>query len=160
SYKLEDVWVGTYRIKVNLSRYCRKGSKPLGAQDKSHGVGSSSGVQDKRHGVGSSGGNHALVDKFFRSALVEDVIVPTLIGSCVGRMREGVEIKKLQMKLGLAGLQAVKVLDMEGNVVLFSRGPEAEVGSPVNNIKWWEGMPEELKPWSPNQMWRVCLLRY
>ncbi|MCI51304.1 hypothetical protein A2U01_0072548, partial [Trifolium medium] len=97
------------------------------------------GAQDKRHRVGSSGGNHALVDKSFRLALVGDVIVPvsnqhgdsrvvvadipiletdveveflqTLIGSCVGRMREGVEIKKLQMKLGLAGLQAVKVLD-------------------------------------------------
>ncbi|MCI45707.1 hypothetical protein A2U01_0066946, partial [Trifolium medium] len=76
SYKLEDVWVGTYRIKVNLSRYGRKGSKPLGAQDKRHGVGSSSGVQDKHHGVGSSGGNHALVDKSFRSALVGDMIVP------------------------------------------------------------------------------------
>jgi hypothetical protein len=45
---------------------------------------------------------------------------------------------------------------MGGNLVLLSRGPEVEVGLPVSDVKWWEGLLEDLKPWSPNQ---VCTSR-
>ncbi|GAU47008.1 hypothetical protein TSUD_244370 [Trifolium subterraneum] len=87
---------------------------------------------------------------------VEEEFLQTLIGSYVGRLRKVVETKNLQMKLGRAGLQVVKVLEMGANMVLLSRGPEVGVGEPVCNLQWWEGFLEELKPWSPNQ---VCSSR-
>jgi hypothetical protein len=71
-------------------------------------------------------------------------------------MRKGVEIRTLQMKLERAGLHAVRVLTMGGNLVLLSRGPEAEIGLPACNINWWDSFLEDLKPCSPNQ---VCSTR-
>jgi hypothetical protein len=169
SRKLDDVWFGSFKIRINLSRYGCKGLNT--PNDEVH-------CLEKGQNVRTTGGAAVIKNRSFRSALVEPAVVSkhpdeaqpiptletdvevdflqTLIGSYVGRLRRGVELKALQMKLGLAGLNVVKAIDMGGNMVLLSRGPEAEVGLPACNLKWWKGYLEELKPWSPNQ---VCQTR-
>ncbi|MCH89123.1 DUF4283 domain protein [Trifolium medium] len=85
-------------------------------------------------------------------AEVEEEFLQTLIGSYVGKLRQSVEVRAIQMKLGLAGLQDVKVAEMGGSLILLSRVTCVEVGAPVNNLDWWEGLLEDVKPWTPNQV--------
>ncbi|MCI37945.1 DUF4283 domain protein, partial [Trifolium medium] len=49
-------------------------------------------------------------------------------------------------------MQAVKVAEMGGSLVLFSREGSVDVGTPFNNLLWWDGLLDEIKPWSPNQV--------
>jgi hypothetical protein len=81
---------------------------------------------------------------------VEDEFLQTLIGSYVGLMKKGVEIRALQMKFNMAGLQAVQVAAMGGGLVLFYRGSQVPVGSPVNSITWWGDLLEDIRAWTPN----------
>jgi hypothetical protein len=45
---------------------------------------------------------------------------------------------------------------MGGRLVLFSREANIDVRAPVNNETKWDGLLEDIKPWSPNQ---VCSKR-
>ncbi|GAU49170.1 hypothetical protein TSUD_138960 [Trifolium subterraneum] len=85
-------------------------------------------------------------------AKVEEEFLQTLIGNYMGRMKKGVEIRALQMKLCMDGLQAVKVAAMGGNLVLFSQSSNVEFGALINNIQWWEDLLEGIIPWTPNQV--------
>ncbi|WJX34865.1 hypothetical protein P8452_22933 [Trifolium repens] len=168
SDRLADVWIGTYKLRVNLSRYGRKGSKTSASPV--------SAPLANRRVEGSSSGL-AKSDKSFRTALVgvvpetapvttntvgepngipildaevEEDFLQTLIGSYVGCMCKGVEVRALQMKLSMAGLQAVKVSAMGGRLVLLSSGSDVHVGAPICNIQWWGDLLEDIKPWTPN----------
>ncbi|MCI73660.1 hypothetical protein A2U01_0094924, partial [Trifolium medium] len=79
---------------------------------------------------------------------VDEEFLQTLIGSYVGILKKGVEAIALQMKLCMAGMQAVKVAEMGGSLVLFSREGSVDVGPPFNNLLWWDGLLDEIKPWS------------
>ncbi|MCI69449.1 hypothetical protein A2U01_0090711, partial [Trifolium medium] len=53
SIKLEEVWLGSYKLRVNLSRYGRNGSKKPGGQRKRVGVRGDG--ETPVHGVGRDG---------------------------------------------------------------------------------------------------------
>ncbi|MCI00948.1 endonuclease/exonuclease/phosphatase family protein, partial [Trifolium medium] len=156
--RLEDVWLGSYKLRINLARFGRNSSK--NPSSKGIGKGAPEGVS-----ASTSAGLLAQPEKSFRSALarpplvtvqvpattvvgeetnsipildteVDEEFLQTLSGSYVGRLKKGVEARALQMKLCMAGMQAVKVAEMGGSLVLFSREGNADVGAPVNNILW------------------------
>jgi hypothetical protein len=164
SKTLGDIWIGTYHLRINLARFGRNKQKSP-----------STTPQEPKQ---PRGGKAAKVqsDKSFKSVVVgetsksvsevpneeeppaipildvevEDEFLQTLIGSYVGLMKKGVEIRALQMKFNMAGLQAVQVAAMGGGLVLFYRGSQVPVGSPVNSITWWGDLLEDIRAWTPN----------
>jgi hypothetical protein len=161
SSRLEDVWLGTYKLRVNLSLFDRNKVKPSTSHQKS------SDAKERNGGASSSGVGGAKVwgEKTFKSVVTNDksaVQTPTtevevvgevmevLEGSYVGRLKKGVEVRALQMKLWLAGMHAVRAVAMGSGMVLLFRDSGDEVGEPVRNLDWWGGLLTEIKTWSPN----------
>ncbi|MCH95549.1 endonuclease/exonuclease/phosphatase family protein, partial [Trifolium medium] len=119
SSRLEDVWIGSYKLRINLSIFGRNGSSAPMAQGNRRDTSEGSGKK-------ALSGQKAQSDKSFRVALVgessvtvpvsnksegvaeeipvlnvevEEEFLQTLIGSYVGRLKEGVELRAIQMKL-------------------------------------------------------------
>jgi hypothetical protein len=168
SGRLEDVWIGTFKLKVNLSLFGRNRKSDPSLQRRSGEEWEKKGFSNAAN-HGSRGSNVSVsVDKPFKSALMGSLNVagnkalPTmeveaaiemmevLQGSLVGRLVKGVELRALQVKLWLARLHSVRVASMGGGLVLLFRNSGENVGEPVSNKDWWGGLLSEVKIWSPN----------
>jgi hypothetical protein len=163
SSRLGDIWIGTYHLRINLSRFGRnKKKRPSPPRNPSqHPRGGSEALiqPDRSFRIALVGGSSVTpavpvaeesVDIPILDLEVEEAFLQTLIGSYVAWMKQGVEVKALQMKINMAGLQAVKVSAMGGRLVLISRRAKTAVGAPINNIDWWDSLLEDIKPWTPN----------
>jgi hypothetical protein len=155
SNRLEDVWVGTFKIRINLSRFGRKSSKTT-----SNGRQPSMGQET----VEADAKQH----KPFKQALLlgrrekEPVVMPTvevdvvpdffhtLVGSYVGRLGVGVEVRALQTKLWLSGMPEVRVIAMGGELVLISNNSGEELRGLMCKKGWWGGLLLDIKRWTPN----------
>ncbi|WJX33389.1 hypothetical protein P8452_21601 [Trifolium repens] len=128
------------------------------------------GVTEKGDVVPATTVDRAHVDKSFKTALIGDTQVPgksaipslevdvvmeamdVFEGSYVGKMEKGVEVRALQTKLWLAGLNDVRAVMMGSGLVLLCRNSGTDVGEPARNKEWWGGLLSELKIWSPIQV--------
>jgi hypothetical protein len=161
SSRLEDLWVGTYKIRINLSRFRRNSSTtPM--------------VQRKNSFIPEAEIVHSQQPKPFKQALlkgrgdqatssvatVEVEVVPEVLhmleGSYVGRLSLGVEVRALQTKLWMAGLQEVRVVVMGGEMVLIFNNSGDELLGPVCKKEWWSGLLFDIRRWTPNL---VCTKR-
>ncbi|KAK2389417.1 putative serine/arginine-rich splicing factor protein [Trifolium repens] len=161
--RLEDVWLGSFKVKVNLARFGRD-RKEVTHQRKGGSI-------EKKGGAPtvSTGEVRTSVDNSFKTALVgtsfgpgkSDLpsvvaeIVPEMMevlqGSYVGRLAKGVEFRALQVKLWLAGLHSVRVSTMGDDLVLLSRSSGEDVGEPACKKDWWGGLLVDVRTWSPNR---------
>jgi hypothetical protein len=166
SGRLEDVWIGTFKLKVNLSLFDRNGKRDPTSQRKVSGVSGKNSAETSA----SDGGNRANAEKPFMAALmgppkaggknalpsleieVATNMMGVLQGSYVGRLGKGVEFRALQVKLWLAGLHSVRVASMGGGLVLLFRNSGENVGEPACKKDWWGGLLTDVKIWSPNQV--------
>jgi hypothetical protein len=162
--RLGDIWMGTYHLRINPSRFGRnkkKSNSPPRASDlpprrrsdtlaqpnrsfRTALVGETSTVLPAAPIVEETAGIPIL------DLEVEENLLQTLLGSYVGRLKPGVEMRALHMKINMAGLQAVKATTMGGGLVLLSRSAKTAVGAPLNNLEWWDSLLVELTPWTPN----------
>ncbi|MCI04352.1 RNA recognition motif, partial [Trifolium medium] len=155
SKRLEDVWLGTYKIRTNLSRFGRINSKGPATKDKSVTVLESGGERPKSFQPFKAALTGEPVDK---GSSVIDVVdadvaldfLQVLEGSYVGRLGNGVNVRSLQTKLSLTGMQSVRVVTMGGGLVLIFRSSGEEVCEPIRNKGWWGGMLVDIKRWTPN----------
>jgi hypothetical protein len=162
SERLEDVWLGSYKLRVNLSRFGRNSSKGEPSKD------SGGQAKEKRPSATVTGGAKVYPDKPFLNVLlgahpdhhslpsiegeVDQEFLHILSGSYVGVMTEGVETRAVQMKLWLAGLHSVRAVPMGGRLILLFRNSGDDVGDPVRNKMWWGDLIKEIRAWSPNQV--------
>ncbi|KAK2384354.1 putative serine/arginine-rich splicing factor protein [Trifolium repens] len=154
--RLEDLWMGTYKIRINLSRFGRSSSKtptiqrknispPEAASDHSK-----SSKQPFKQALLKGRGDQATS----AVATVEVEVVPDFLqkleGSYVGKLSLGVEVRALQTKLWLAGFQEVRVVVMGGELVLIFNNSGEELRGPVCKKGWWSGLLFDIKRWTPN----------
>ncbi|WJX87785.1 hypothetical protein P8452_69940 [Trifolium repens] len=170
SGRLEDVWMGSFKLKVNRAMFGRNGKRdPLSQQPNS-----SEAVKKKVVPEFSTGGDPIGGAKPYKAALVgagnvvrnnvplvlKAEVVPEMMaileGSYVGRLAKGVEFRALQVKLWLAGLHTVRAATMGGDLMLLSRRSGEDVGEPACKKEWWGDLLTDLRVWSPN---RVCNTR-
>jgi hypothetical protein len=153
SSRLDDIWVGMYKLRINLSRFARRSltSSTETAKHTSQEVAKSPGPF-----------KHALLNGRVEKdssvvASLEVEVVPevmnSLEGSFVGRLGEGVEVRALQTKLWLSGLLSITVVVMGGDLVLISNSSGDEVRGPITNKGWWGGLLFDIKRWTPNMVY-------
>lgn len=166
SARLEDVWMGTFRLRVNLSLFGR--NRRRASPNQPHLDAGT--VTNGGHPLALEGGERSNAEKSFKSALVGapnglgKQALPTLEaevqvdmmellqGSYVGRLEKGVEVRALQVKLWLAGLHYVRAAAMGGGLLLLFRNSGEDVGLPAKNKAWWGGLLSEVRAWTPNQV--------
>jgi hypothetical protein len=150
--RLEEVWVGSYKIRVNLARFGRNSLKsvtdnkiPTPPLDD---VATQPAPFKQALLKGHGGKTSPAV------ALVEVDVVPdflqTLEGSYVGKLNSGVEVRAVQTKLWLAGLHEVRVVKMGGDLVLLFNNNGEEARGPWCKKGWWGGLLYDIKRWTPN----------
>ncbi|MCH80387.1 endonuclease/exonuclease/phosphatase family protein [Trifolium medium] len=169
---LEEVWLGSFKLRVNLSRFAKGSSKdhPKSAIIKQN-----------------RGGLEVVVQpgKSFKSALAENrpesslketsreyevasgrkggmevglVVEPEvqflhiLQQSFVGRLVNGGEIKTLQLNLCMEGHRDVKVAALGGGSVIIFGDTGIELQQVLSNDSWWKGVLADIVPWSPNRI--------
>jgi hypothetical protein len=177
SRKMEDVWVGSVKLRINLSYFGRDRKKVAPKP------------QMKGEEVGRKGGPEAIVrpGDSFRSVVAgvkkgkeveketkrkEEVTGPknteksqqvlvlepnpdflcVLECSYVGRLVHGSNIKNIQLNICLEGVRGIRIASLgDGRVVIFSDSGE-DVGLAIRKKSWWEGMLVDILPWAPTMV--------
>jgi hypothetical protein len=150
SQSLKDVWMGSSKLWVNLSRFKRTEGKEI--QPNSTPVDSKMvSMEERRSG------------RSYREALRGGVVIPQLLkvqvnedlckelhGGIVGKLAREKDVRRIQTTLYMEGYRSIKVTHMGGNMVLLR--------SPVNEdvTRLMKSKNEclsyyfsELKPWNP-----------
>ncbi|GAU23742.1 hypothetical protein TSUD_128460 [Trifolium subterraneum] len=173
--KLGEVWCGSFKLRINLSRFAKSNNWKARVQPPKETGGVSS--AEVFLGAGKSfkeviRGKSVLSDKGFKEKggaesgcekrvsegsflslplhLEPDLeFLPILENSVVGRLLKGKNIKQVHFNLCMEGYRNVRVASMgEGWVLVFSES-DGDVGLAMNNKSWWEGLLEDFRPWSP-----------
>ncbi|MCH80358.1 RNA recognition motif [Trifolium medium] len=169
---LGDVWMGTFKLRINLSRFAKGSSSNQSTQ-----------VGDRT----SPGRNEVEVQPgiSFRTALVnftpepikqvadkgkafevsrqevgdrgmvvepERCFLQVLKKSFVGRLVNGGEIKTIQLNLCLEGFREVKVAALGGDKILIFSYSEIDIDQLICRTHWWKGVVENFVQWSPNSL--------
>jgi hypothetical protein len=155
SSRLEDVWVGTYKLRVNLSRFSRKKTPTTvdsGKKPTQHGVTEESSKRPQPFKQALLNGRVEQSSSMIATVevgVVQDFL-HSLEGSYVGRLGEGVELRALQTKLWLAGFPLIKITTMGGELVLISHYRGEEIHGPFCKKGWWGGLLFDIRRWTPN----------
>jgi hypothetical protein len=155
SSRLEDTWVGTYKIRINVSRFGRKSSSVPEEQER---IPSTLGVPEDavripmpfKQALLNGGRNQSKAGVPTVEVEVVTDFLKTLEGSFVGWLGNGVEVRALQTKLWLAGFSKVLVVAMGGDLALISHSNGEELHGPFCKKDWWGGLLFDLKRWTPN----------
>jgi hypothetical protein len=153
--RLEEMWVGRYKLRINLSKFARKSSSAPTERKKFQTAPS---VNKEGEPVPRPFKQALLKGKEVLSqasvATVEvgaaTEFLHTLEGSFVGWLGVGVEIRALQRKLWLAGHHVIRVVEMGGGMVLIHHNAGEEVLGPMTKKGWWGGLLIDIKRWTPN----------
>ncbi|MCI18892.1 endonuclease/exonuclease/phosphatase family protein, partial [Trifolium medium] len=175
SKKLGDVWCGTYKLRINLSRFGRNNNQKAIVQPSKNSEEVSYKEAPANEGksflevLGEGSNNRTKVSKGKEPVLMESLVKPaeatsslpplmlepepdllhTLECSFVGKLVHGKNIKMIQLNLCMEGLQFIRVASMgDGWVLVFSDSGE-DVQKPISNKVWWDGLLEDLRPWTP-----------
>ncbi|WJX67034.1 hypothetical protein P8452_51533 [Trifolium repens] len=161
--KLGEVWSGSFKLRINLSRFERKKKSSsqelhpnsIRGEGKSFreivaGGHGSRGKEKEQTVEGSkkvTKGSTSLSEPLVLDPDVEFLF--TLENSMVGRISKGKSIKQIQFNLCMEGYKNIRAASLgEGWAMIFSESG-GDVGLALNNKVWWEGFLEELRPWSP-----------
>ncbi|KAK2430143.1 hypothetical protein P8452_43597 [Trifolium repens] len=150
SESLKEVWMGSFKLWVNLSRFKRSDGK--GEQAKSIPV-PKPGVflEERRFG------------KSFRTALMGGKTIPQVLkvpvnedlckelqGSMVGVLAREKDVRRIQTTLFMEGFRAITVTHMGGNMVLLRSAVEGDVSRLIRSKnECLQYYFSELKPWNP-----------
>ncbi|MCH92530.1 endonuclease/exonuclease/phosphatase family protein, partial [Trifolium medium] len=165
--RLGDIWLGTYKLRVNLSRFNREDNREEVREE----VPESSMAAEARHHPGRSFKEAVVADVAHRSLVevpklnagqnltevvweveVEPESVAKLKGAFVGFLAEYKETLEIQQKLVLDGFQKIKVSPLGHLRVLLSSDVEGEVKDLVRTVGWWSTWFDRFEEWSPEHV--------
>jgi RNA recognition motif-containing protein len=127
--KLQDVWMGTFKLLVNISRFARSDNKTDSSQS-NHGTRSA--LQLKEVGSGSSFrtalmGGASASKAVVMKVLVNEELCKELQGSVVGTLAREKDVRRIQTTLYMEGFRSISVTHMGGNMVLLRSPVEGDV---------------------------------
>jgi hypothetical protein len=177
SKSLEEVWCGTYKLRVNLSRFGRTtnkkpevqpGNNKTVATNKETQISSSDGRiflealggGEKNAASQAKGKEIATVKGLGKQNLAltplsiepDAIFLSVLECSYVGRLLKGRNIKTLQLNLCLEGFRNIKAASMGDEKVLIFSDSGEDVGLAIKKKVWWEGILDKFQPWNPSMV--------
>ncbi|MCH81454.1 RNA recognition motif, partial [Trifolium medium] len=156
---LEEVWLGTFKLRVNKYRFERNEDlkkKEDSPRPKSRAVGEGEGrVQQgcsfRTALVRNEGRDYGFQDHDVLNVEVDDALVKELEQSFVGKLVLNVEVGRIKTTLYMEGLAHISVTDMGGKMVLL-HSPKAGEMEVMCSSKpdWLTYYFKEVRPWSPS----------
>ncbi|MCH79405.1 DUF4283 domain protein [Trifolium medium] len=160
SRRLANVWSGTFKLRINHSRFERNAERKNGttADREKGGEGVSRQVEQElsfrealipsSFVMGVSGGD---MDKVVVKVPVDSSLLQNLKRSFVGFLVPGAEVRTIRTTLLMEGLQNITVTTMGGNMVLLHSSKLGELeGMIKDKEEWLSYYFFDVKPWSPN----------
>jgi hypothetical protein len=152
------VWSGTFKLRINHSRFGRnEGKKSVEVATAKKGGGVYRPVQHevsfKDALVPSSHGKGLIAvdkDEVVLKIPVDSAHLQNLKRSFVGFLLQGVEVRMIRTTLLMEGLQNISVTSMGGNMVLIQSTKLGELERRIKAKEEWLGYYFfDIKPWSP-----------
>ncbi|MCH95313.1 RNA recognition motif, partial [Trifolium medium] len=148
SDSLRDVWMGMYKLRVNLSRFGRGEPKEAHSQKAPSQRAAAATMVESQNG------------RSFRNALLDEVQVlkvpvneelcKELRGSMVGTLAREKDVRRIQTTIFMEGFKSISVTYMGGNMALVRSSNEGDVERMIRSKKeCMEYYFSELKPWNP-----------
>jgi hypothetical protein len=163
--RLEDVWLGSFKLRVNRSRFSRReevrekeegarkevlmegeGSKPLTTSFKAALLRTSTSQEET--GVRRNGG---VVERECLEVEVDGSVLKELEESFVGKLVVNVEVSSIRTILFMEGFAHISVIDMGRRMVLIYSPKKGEVERLwKQKVDWISYYFREVIPWSPS----------
>jgi hypothetical protein len=154
---LTDVWLGTFKLHVNRSRFNRSEKKevqltnvpPLGLlaireEDKS-------GNPYRSALLGAPGSGNVRGAYMVIKAAVNESLRKELKGSVVGKLAQEKDVKRIQSILMMEGFKSIYVTHLGSNMVVLRSPVEGDVDRLLRSKnECLEYFFSELRPWAPN----------
>jgi hypothetical protein len=179
---ISDIWVGSFKLRVNKARFRRDEEKrePDQAQPvvrkevnvapPAHCKQGCSFKEALTQQVGKEGPPVVVAQKTEKGEdlkivwemEVEEDLVAVLKGAFVGFLNEDIEVKVIQQYFSLNGFHNLKVITMGHRKVLLSSVVEEEVKEIVSTVGGWSKWFDRFVPWSPasvskyREVWLSC----
>jgi hypothetical protein len=164
--RLGDIWVGTFKIRVNLPRFGRKESlkKPTGntseprkgVEDRFRDgrpfaeVVTTSTEQQKEAWVPKPQNNtHGVANEVVWEVEAEAEMTALLKGAVVGFLTEPRDCLTIQQNLVMDGYQNIKVIPLGHRKVLLTSKEDGDVQDLIGTVGWWCTWFEKFEDWSP-----------
>jgi hypothetical protein len=178
-YKLEETWIGTYKLRANLPKF-RRGDelrKPIEnggkhgdttggvARVQSNGQTFKEVVQGVKKATVQNQfawkantkpkSKSRLTDEEYRAGIMaieaEPENLKRLDGSFVGTLRDMAKADSIQVTLWMEGFQNIKAAHLGLDLILLSSPVKDAIQQAYEaNKKWWERWFSTLKPWRPD----------
>ncbi|GAU37583.1 hypothetical protein TSUD_395550 [Trifolium subterraneum] len=148
SESLRDVWLSTYKLRVNRSRFASSDSKELVQQENSN---QRSPTRLEQRQVGRSFRNAVLgIKESVMKVPVNEALCKELQGSMVGTLACEKDVRRIQTTMHMEGFQSIFVTHMGGNMALIRSSVEGDVErmlrSKKDSLNYYFS---KLKPWNP-----------
>jgi hypothetical protein len=151
--KISNIWLGSFKIRVNLSKFNKNSQPPQGEEDSGKEGKLKQPVTVERVMQKDFSFKTALVGEA-KSAVVweveeESVISQKLGGAYVGFLTEDKDPNILQDNFRMEGRTGFKVSALGFRKVLLWSDKAEEVKEVVESMGWWWSLFERMIPWSP-----------
>jgi hypothetical protein len=178
--KLENTWIGTYKLRANLPKFRRgetanntnskSGGKNVGlgreaAKEVRVGVsfkeivqGATNGTSKKQQGWKAKPSfkqKGRLTDEEYRAGIMaidaEPQNLKKLEGSYVGTLRDIKDVDSIQMTMWMEGFQQIKATPLGLDLILLTCPSIDEIQKAyTSNKQWWERWFSTVRPWRPD----------
>jgi hypothetical protein len=174
--KIEDTWIGTYKIRANLPKFSRgegdvktnsrrpEFAGPRGEQRQGTGKsfkevvlgGNKSNPNNQKGWVvkNNDKGKKKLTEAELKAGIMaidaEPQILKKLEGSYVGTLQQIADVDCIQTTLWMEGFQHITATHMGMNLILLNSSVEGEIQRAYEaNKPWWERWFLSVTPWRP-----------
>jgi hypothetical protein len=157
SEKLQEVWLGSFKLLVNRSRFARTDSKEA-SSGRDNEVGKRSTFQPKDAEVGRSFktalvGGGAQQKTMVMKVPVNEELCKELQGSMVGTLAREKDVRRIQTTLYMEGFRSITVTNMGGNMVLMRSPVEGDIARLLRSKnECLQYYFSEIKPWNPGML--------
>ncbi|MCH83913.1 RNA recognition motif, partial [Trifolium medium] len=165
--RLSNIWIGTFKLRINLSKFERRAAKVQTVEGQNEGDGGKR-VQGGRsfkealavgevvgacvgEGTSAQGGQPMTVaaKEVVWEVEVEEERMAGLKGAYVGYLVEEKDVQSIQNNLRMSGFHSLRVTAMGHKQILLWSDKADEVKEVVESVGWWCSLFESVVPWSP-----------
>ncbi|GAU19605.1 hypothetical protein TSUD_383000 [Trifolium subterraneum] len=165
--RISDIWVGSFKLRVNLSKLGKNSQPPLGkVVTREEGRVESSQVHKgksfknilteeiseagkKERNMLVSADAAQLKPDVIWEVEVEDEVVSRLGGAYVGYLVDDKEAISIQNQFHMDGFQNLKICALRYRMILPWSDKVGEVKELMESVGWWCSLFERVVPWSP-----------
>ncbi|GAU09987.1 hypothetical protein TSUD_393040 [Trifolium subterraneum] len=168
--RLSNIWIGTFKLRINLSKFVRRAEATQWEEGHREGNGGQR-VRDGKSfkvalagekevdagvvvGTSAQGGQLKKVvaseSEVVWEVEAEEERMASLVGAFVGFLVEDKDAQSLQNNFRMSGFHSLKVTVMGFKQVLLWSDKADEVKEVVETVGWWCSLFEKLVPWSPD----------